>query len=449
MLPNCSVRLVRSVSAFFLAVLTSLPVCHVTNAVAAPDNDSFAGAREISGTSGTSAASNIGATREAGEPYHWPTTQGSSVWWRWTAPATGWATFAMEQASQCNLCLYFESVVAVYTGSSIDALTQIISNNGRANGLAHRSRTSFYAMTGQTYYIAIDAIERPGTDEFDLEWSLDTSEGSTGLLAAVLPYARSTTLDRPASAFATLLNTSDTPAIGCSIQMPAGLSVSSLVQFRAATTTNVIDPAFALNQPVDIAANNSRNFVFAITPAAAFSADIPLVFFCQNRAPAPTQVGLNTFALSASATAKPDLLTIGATPSGDGIVTIPGEIGTTLFAAAAVNIGAAGSITATVDDGGRGLSATVRLCLSDPITAACINPPATSISFFSTLYQTLTLTVEITATGPIAFDPANNRLFLRFKSTDGITRGATSVAVRTHAADSTADAKTSQANAGR
>jgi hypothetical protein len=42
-----------------------------------------------------------------------------------------------------------------------------------------------------------------------------------------------------------------------------------------------------------------------------------------------------------------------------------------------------------------------------------------------------TFAIFVTGTGPIAFDPATRRIFVRFKDPAGVTRGATSVAVRT------------------
>lgn len=131
--------------------------------------------------------------------------------------------------------------------------------------------------------------------------------------------------------------------------------------------------------------------------------------------------------------AKIDLVSISATVSNDGIVNIPGNTGSAALAAATVNIGAAGTVTATVDDNGKALALIPRLCLTDPTTGACTTPsvPGTSVTFPLATNASATIAVFVTGTGATPFDPANNRLFVRFKTADGVTRGATSVAVRT------------------
>jgi len=45
--------------------------------------------------------------------------------------------------------------------------------------------------------------------------------------------------------------------------------------------------------------------------------------------------------------------------------------------------------------------------------------------------QTPTFAVFAQGTGNISFDPAHHRLFLRLKDASDVTRGSTSVAVRT------------------
>jgi hypothetical protein len=143
--------------------------------------------------------------------------------------------------------------------------------------------------------------------------------------------------------------------------------------------------------------------------------------------------GLNTLLLSSSSGPVSDLISIGATPTSDGILNIPGNTGATAFAASAVNIGANGTIVATIDDNGKGLALTSTLCQSDPATAACTNPvsPGSSATLTVNTNDVVTFTIFVTGTGAVPFDPANNRLFLRLKTADGVTRGATSVAVRT------------------
>ena len=258
----------------------------------------------------------------------------------------------------------------------------------------------------------------------DIGWSLLPLP----LVAAVLPYARSVQIGELASAFGVIINTGPATATSCSVALPLGLAGSFIYQTTDTNNSLTGSP----NTPVDIASNATQHYVFGYTPSVALnSVEIGMIFDCVNTPPAPSVRGVNTFILSASSSPTPDIVAIGATASGDGIVDIPGNTATGFFAAAGVNIGAAATITASADDGGRGLPITVSICQTDPNSGNCLSPPAPSTTTTFNSNATLTFSVFAQGNGNIPFDPANNRLFLRFTDPGGVTRGATNVAVRT------------------
>jgi hypothetical protein len=120
---------------------------HLQFVSGAPVNDLFANATVLTGPDPTAAGANINATIEPGEPRHagfptWP-----SVWWSWTAPASGTMTFSTSGSS-------IDTILAVYTGSSFDQPGYVGSND---DGPTDRtSSLSFWATAGVTYRIAVD-----------------------------------------------------------------------------------------------------------------------------------------------------------------------------------------------------------------------------------------------------------------------------------------------------
>lgn len=114
-----------------------------------PPNDFFTNAQVLSGVSGTVMGYNIGASKEAGEPAHDAIVGGHSVWYRWTAPGNGLEVFDTIGSD-------FDTVVAVYTGTSVGALTPVVADND--SGGNKTSRASFNAISGTTYRIAVDGF---------------------------------------------------------------------------------------------------------------------------------------------------------------------------------------------------------------------------------------------------------------------------------------------------
>jgi hypothetical protein len=100
---------------------------------------------------------NTGGTKQPGEPDHAGNPGGASVWATWTAPLTGSVHLRLCQAD-------FAALLAVYTGSSVAALTPVASGPGTLSPGCPTNRNaaggvSFDITAGTTYDIAIDGVD--------------------------------------------------------------------------------------------------------------------------------------------------------------------------------------------------------------------------------------------------------------------------------------------------
>ena len=113
-----------------------------------PINDAFASASALNGIPATAEGTSLGAGREPGEPVHAGVTGGASVWWSWTATSSGPVALSTSGSS-------FDTVLALYTGTALTALTPVASNDD-ASASAVTSRVTFNATAGVNYRIAVE-----------------------------------------------------------------------------------------------------------------------------------------------------------------------------------------------------------------------------------------------------------------------------------------------------
>lgn len=125
-----------------------------------PANDNFANAQTITGCSGSVGGTNIGATREPGEPIHSPdgVSSSRSVWYRWQSPSSGSVTITTADSR-------FDTVLGVYTGNTVGGLTQIGTDPLRddVTSTDKTSSTTFNATAGTTYSIGVDGYNNSGS----------------------------------------------------------------------------------------------------------------------------------------------------------------------------------------------------------------------------------------------------------------------------------------------
>lgn len=141
---------------------------------ARPANDAFANRITLSGTSGSSTGLSTVASKEGSEPNHAGNVGGSSVWFKWVATASGQVTLSTANSD-------FDTLLAVYTGNSVSALTQVTSNDNETQS-TQTSQLVFQAVSGTEYQIAVDGVSLNSADAdaglVSLAWSLNTSAAS-------------------------------------------------------------------------------------------------------------------------------------------------------------------------------------------------------------------------------------------------------------------------------
>jgi hypothetical protein len=273
-----------------------------------------------------------------------------------------------------------------------------------------------------------------GGGEFDYATALDPCAAlSPPVTAAVLPSSRSVAVGTPATAFATIINPNGTTARSCGIALLSNIDATLSYQTTDPNTNQVTGTP---DTPVDIPPGGKQTYVIAVTPTDNFNdTDVQFGFNCAGVAPAQIITGVNTLLLVAfnAPPLRPDIVALAA--SDGGIVNVPGPTGSGVFAVATINLGGDGTITATADTGGVQLPVVPLICETDPITSVCRDLPSTSVRRGFGPGQTPTFGIFVVGVGgTVPFDPAVNRIFVRFKQGNPgseVTRGSTSVAVRT------------------
>ncbi len=257
------------------------------------------------------------------------------------------------------------------------------------------------------------------------------------IVAATLPGARSSYVGGPVmTVFMTVLSRATSPAQSCRVTAPGDAPFAlSYQRLDGVTPVGDINPLF------DLSNGGSLSFIIAMTPASATDASgytfLPSIA-CENTDLAPIE-GVNSVHLSIGNAPVPDILSIGATASNDGVVRIP-EAGNRIafMAASAVNIGAGdgsagagqATVTVSVDTGATSLPVTLEVCESG--ATGCITPRGSTETtglYDPNVANTYTVFVRANGSEIIPFSPANSRVFLRFRDANGVLRSATSAAI--------------------
>ncbi len=115
-----------------------------------PINDLFANAIGLTTNNGVSSVNTAHATKEFNEPAHAGNAGGKSAWWSFTAPSDGSLALTTTNST-------FDTLLAVYSGSMVSALTPLADNDDA--GVGGYSALSLAVRSNATYRIAVDGFD--------------------------------------------------------------------------------------------------------------------------------------------------------------------------------------------------------------------------------------------------------------------------------------------------
>ncbi len=134
-------------------VLLSVFFCAAAAFAAAPANDDFAAAENLGTLSAvTTAGTTVEATYEAAEPIY--TAAAQSVWYKWTAPASGWKRVSV---SSTDTTVSNNPGLAVYGGNDLGSLSAI------GVSVPGQRLARFQAVAARVYYFQVLELDTEGT----------------------------------------------------------------------------------------------------------------------------------------------------------------------------------------------------------------------------------------------------------------------------------------------
>jgi Abnormal spindle-like microcephaly-assoc'd, ASPM-SPD-2-Hydin/Immunoglobulin domain/HYR domain/Fn3 associated len=146
--------------------IVSDPALLIVTTPSAPPGDDYVDAGVLRNASGSATGTNNFTTREPGEPLHAGKPGSNSIWYAWTAPAKGIATFRTAGST-------FDTLMGIYTGTNVASLATVVSDEDGGGFLS--SRVSYNTTPGTVYHIAIDGLNGQ-QGSFVLRWEFTATD---------------------------------------------------------------------------------------------------------------------------------------------------------------------------------------------------------------------------------------------------------------------------------